>query len=213
VPMAHAPQNSALVTWHDGDAYSLMKVLFWNPAITRVVVLGPGGGASDGFPSTAAVVRPGRGLTTPTGAAVRGPFVFAPDTTVSGDASPRSGFAIVARMPAAVAFGFYNETRYLAEVGRIFAAGGDRGSSVSLLLHSPNRATKRTSVRCADGFRKDVAVGPHVVSATIPVPPGAIRSCWFALTGGAPEHVGRFNLGVKGTISLHPNQPAHPTEG
>jgi hypothetical protein len=116
-------------------------------------------------------------------------------------------------MPKAVAFGFYNETRYLAEVGRIFAAGGDRGSSVSLLLHSPNRATKRTSVRCADGFRKDVAVGPHVVSAIIPVPPGAIRSCWFALTGGAPEHVGRFNLGVKGTISLHPNQPAHPTEG
>jgi hypothetical protein len=213
VPIAHAPDNSALVTWHDGDAFTLMKVLFWNPAITRVVVLGPGAGASDGFPSTAALLGPGGGLTTATGVAVRGPFVFGPDTTVSGDSSPRSGLAILARMPTAVAFGFYNETRYLAEVGRIFVAGGDRGSAVSLLLHSPDRTTKRTSVRCADGFGKNIEVGPQLVSATISVRRGEVRSCWFALTRGNPVRVGRFNLGVKGTISLNPHRTVSPAEG
>jgi hypothetical protein len=213
VPIAHASENSALVTWHDGDAYTLMKVLFWNPAITRVVVLGPGAGASDGFASTAAVLGPGRALTTPTGAAVRGPFVFGPDTTVSGDSSPRTGLAAMPVMPSAIAFGFYNETRYLAEIGRIFALGGDRGSSVSLRLHSPNHTTKRISVRCIDGFRKDIEVGPQPVSATIPVARHQVRSCWFALTRGAPERVGRFNLGVKGTISARPNRSAPPGEG
>ena len=213
VPIAHAPDNSTLVTWHDGDAFTLMKVLFWNPAITRVVVLGPGGGASDGFPSVAAILEPVGGLRTSTGAPVRGPFVFGPDTTVTADASPRSGLAVLPEAPSVIAFGFYNESRYLAEVGRIFAVGGDRGSSVSLLLHSPHRTTKRISVRCTDGFRRDIEVGPHPVSATIPVPRREVRSCWFALTRGAPEHVDRFYLGVKGTISGGPDRSTPPGEG
>ena len=58
-PDIHAPTNSALVTWSDADPYSMMQCLFWNPAITRVLVLGRQH-APDGLPFTAAELRSAR---------------------------------------------------------------------------------------------------------------------------------------------------------
>ena len=80
IPHAGAPSGSSLVTWQDADPYSVMKDLFWNPSITKVVILGPPT-SPDGFPFTAARLNRSGTLTSSTGAVVHGPFVLAPDTT------------------------------------------------------------------------------------------------------------------------------------
>jgi hypothetical protein len=205
-PDIHAPSNSALVTWADADPYSMMQYLFWNPEIARVVVLGAPH-APDGLPFTAARLGPGPEVTSAAGAVVPGPFVFGPDTTVpAGSGSPEapSGFEVRQEIPPAVAFGWYSETRYLAVVGRIFAAGGRRPTSLALRLHSPSSTSKRISIRCANGLRRDIDVRPNGTAATIPIAPGKAQSCWFGLTHGAVARVGRFNLSVKGSIRLVP---------
>jgi hypothetical protein len=202
VPHARAPGASALVTWHGGDPYSLMKTLFWNPQISRVIVLGPGD-ASDGFAYSAADFGPQGQLTKPDGTMLRGPFDFAPDTKVLGaSTATASGFSILQTMPPAVAFGIDAETGYLAVVGRIFATAGPPGSVLTLRLHSPDRIVRTIAVRCAGGYRKEVVVGRAAVRMTIPIARSEGSGCWFGLTRGVPATVGRFNLSVKGSISL-----------
>jgi hypothetical protein len=211
IPRAHAPRGSALVTWHDADPFSLMKTLFWNPAIDRVIVLGPGE-APDGYSYTAAKLARDGALRAEDGLPVPGPYVFAPDTTVLNrtglSAAP---FAVRATVPRAFAFGFYNTTRYLAVVGRIFATGGRSGAAVALRLHSPIPTRRTISIRCANGFRRDLLVGPAPVRSAIPVKPGTVQDCWFGLTRGVPQLVGRFSLSVKGSIRLA--APEGPKEG
>jgi hypothetical protein len=203
VPRAHAAPGSALVTWQDADPYSVMKALFWNPAITRVVVLGEPS-SPDGLPFTAASLGPGRTLTSSSGGAVPGPFVFAPDTTVLGvrGGDGAGQFTNVRSMPVVVALGWYKDSKYLATVGRIFAAGAGPPKIVVAHLYSPNKTTKTISFRCDNGFRSSVVVPPSGVRARVPVARGDSRSCWFGITRGATERVGRFNLSVKGSLAL-----------
>ncbi len=201
IPHAGAPSGSSLVTWQDADPYSVMKDLFWNPSITKVVILGPPT-SPDGFPFTAARLNPNGTLTSSTGAVVRGPFVLAPDTTPLGGAGAASSrpFTILQAMPAGVAFGWGKDGN-VAIVGRIFVRSG-ANSALALGMRSPNRTRKTISLRCDAGVRRDLAVGPAVLHATLPVTANDVRACWFGLTRGTPARAGRFNYSVKGAIRL-----------
>src|SRR5207247_7498829 len=58
VPETGAPRSSALVTSAGADQDTQMEILFWNPGISRVLVIG-GGEASDGYPAIDATLARG----------------------------------------------------------------------------------------------------------------------------------------------------------
>jgi hypothetical protein len=210
IPFARAPSGSALVTWADADPDSLMKTLFWNPSISRVLVLGRAR-SPDPFPVTAVRLNSDGSLSAARGA-VPGPFVFAPDTTVLGSktTATRSSFTIVPRVPVGIAFGWY-KTGYLAAVGRIFVRSHAHPRAVVLRLRTLNGAHNTIAFRCDSGRRRNVEVGPDGVRATVAV--DAEQSCWFGIIRGRLQHVGRFNFAARGTIRLLRDLAGSPGRG
>jgi hypothetical protein len=178
-----------------------MKELFWNPAITRVVVLGPQR-APDGLPFTGGRLTSAGFLVGSNGARIAGPFVLGPDTSALGERPDRAvPFTILAAMPKGVAFGWYKDG-YVAVVGRIFASSGGAQSAVALRLHSLDGGRKTLALRCDSGVRRDLVFGPAGRRAAVSITPRSVRACWFGLTRGTPEHVGRFNFSGSGEITL-----------
>jgi hypothetical protein len=203
VPSAHASNGSSLVTWSAANSFLLMRTLFWNPEISRVVVLSRPH-SPDGLPVIAAHLGRGRRLKSADGSFVRGPFVFGLDTTPLGEGTQTGGqeLTTLKSMPVAIAFGRYRQSGYLGVVGRLVAHANGPNSSLAVRLRSPNGTTKRITFVCDDGFRKDLDVGQTAVDAVIPLKAGVTQDCWFGITRGAIARVGHLDVSVESSIAL-----------
>jgi hypothetical protein len=208
-PHVHAPSGSALVVWSGANRFFLMKTLFWNPRITRVLVLGPGG-APDDFPFTQAALSLNRGLETPSGTALPGPYVFTSDTTVLGGAASQasSGFTVERSMPAGVAFGWFGKLGYFGTVVQVFMTAPDRRTLLLARFKSPSRESETISIRCSGGVHKEIDVGAAVVTEAVQVPRRSRRSCSLRMTRGTPKSMGQYTLSVKGSLALRGSRAA-----
>lgn len=172
VPRLHARPGTALVTLPTSNRFLLMKTLFWNPQVTRVLVLGRGP-AADGWAATDVRLN-AQGLVGPDGRPVRGPFAFDTDTT-----------ALVGPGSARVfLFGLNRTDHYLETLSRLDVAAGERPVEVGLRLVSPSGA-KRIALRCG-GKNRVVTVGTAPTQAVVPVPKQTVRTCRITLVGGSP---------------------------
>ena len=182
----NAPSGAALVTWPGTDRYTLMKTLFWNPTISRVLVLG-GGRASDGSGSDPAVFARA-GIVDDTGHSMSGPFAFGPDTTVfSADFgfSPGDQHGGWLRgSPGAIVLGLDREDGYLSTVAEMFISPQPGRSVVELRLKADTRGRRLTFI-CSSG-RTDVDVWKALEGcADSHRPQCGHRACRVSLTRGA----------------------------
>lgn len=174
IPRLHAPPGAAIVTSPNTNSWLLMKTLFWNRNVTRVLVLGQGS-AADGFAGTDVHLVPGVGLVDRDGKPVVGPFEVDADTFAapSGDR----------RTPALFLFGWSKEDGYLDPVSWLDAATGSRALEARLVLSSVH-GTKEMAIRCGRMTRR-VAVGVGATPVVVRVAARSEVSCRIGLIAGS----------------------------
>jgi hypothetical protein len=195
------PPGTALLTSSGSDRWLLMKTLFWNPDITRVLVLGSGS-AADGFASTA--VRLGRlGLVDGRGRPVPSPLALSADTTASsrpGFESSRQIPAAVRGRPAVLVAGWNRTDHYLDPVSWVYAVAGGRPVELSMRLVS-ERGPKTMSLACGSD-RRSILVGKRPATLRVSVPRGTERACRISLVKGAAVSQGDRLVSVKAQLGL-----------
>jgi hypothetical protein len=204
VPHVHAPQGSALVTFPDTNRFLLMKTLFWNPAITRVAVLGRGA-SPDGYASTGVRLAPGRGFVDGRGRPLHGPFAFDTDTAVATAATHGALPAVLGEAPSVVVSGWNRSDGYLETVSRLIAAAGRRPLDVAMTVVSPDRP-RRVSLRCSNAHRT-YTVGTQPTTLRVLIPARSRRECLVSLVAGTPVVRNNRTVGVRGTrleVRVHP---------
>jgi hypothetical protein len=173
----------------------LTTALFWNPDITRVLVIG--GKSVDGFASARVRLGPG-GRLLAGDAPVRGPVVFQRrlDTVRTRGASTiESGrWGLIADASRAriseLVSGWSSATGAFAPNGQIAAAAeGPRERvqrTVRLWLRDPTPGASSTRLRfeCSDGVTRTVSVGSHARTIRLPLVGRGVASCRFALVSG-----------------------------
>lgn len=176
-----------------------MRALFWNPGITRVLVVG-GGAAPDGFPATPVALAPA-GVLESDGRPVDGPFVAGPGVRVLpgevvGDASP-----VAFRTPVdGVALGWFRGG-YVAPYLLVFGAGGNSGLVIDLRVHGTGHTRKRVTYTC-DGSRLGTyTVGRAPRSILIRVRRHQTSRCELRLIGGSIDVVDGMNVALRGTLT------------
>jgi hypothetical protein len=198
VPRLGAPAGTALVVSPDTSRYLLMKTLFWNPAVTRVLVLGRGP-APDGYASTRVRLVPGRGLVDDRGRVVHGPFAIDTDTVAAAgavDASPGSLPAVLRRAPSVLFFGWNRNDGYLATTALVSAVADAAPVAMTLSLASPT-GTKRVSLVCPRSTRF-ATVGRRPTAIRVVVPAGSTLGCRLSLVRGAPLVHDNRTVAVRG---------------
>jgi hypothetical protein len=201
-PRVDSGSNAAYVTYAQADGVYLMRSLFWNPNITRVLVVG-GGEAPDSYPSTSVTLNPAGGLTDAQGRAVAGPFVVGPGTLVLGQsrALPRAdGLATVQSAPRVIVFGWYRDDDALSPFARFLIAGGSRGTRLELSLQSGRM--KRLELRCSDGPARIVSVGEAATTLTMRSPAQVTTTCELRLVAGTVDVVDGHETSVHGRLRL-----------
>jgi len=148
---ADTRDDAAFVTWAGSDALDLMRTLFWNRNLERVLILGPGG-SSDGFPYRSATVGPGGAvLAAAGGGRLTGPYVFGPDTVVAQRGARwtrrRQALAVEEKAPPLVALGWDARTGIVGPAGRILAAAGARPARSRRAAEEPRRQAEDVPVR------------------------------------------------------------------
>lgn len=196
VPHLDARPGTALVTLRGSNRFLLMKTLFWNPNVTRVLVLGTGPSA-DGWAATDVRLEP-RGLVDLQGHPVRGPFAVDTDTT----AAPVDG------VPRALLFGLNQGDHYLETVSWLDAAAGKRPLEVRLRLVSRS-GTKRIAFRCGDSTRV-ATVGTASTPIVIPIARETMRTCRISLVAGSPVAFRGRTVSVRGRLWIR-EVPARTT--
>lgn len=196
-----APTGSALLVVRTTPPTAVMNTLFWNPKVTRVLVLG-GGHSPDGFRSAAVPLSP-RG-------AAGGPFVLAPDGTAF-DAGGGVSAAVFRRLPPVLLFGWDRDDDYLDTTSFLFAVARHDPLRVLLRLTSGN-GSKSVSFACGD-LRRVVAVGRRPVDVAIEVPPRSDRSCRIDLVRGDVEQRGARAVGVRAAIRVSRGSPGAVAAG
>lgn len=178
-----APPGAALITSSLNNNFVLMKVLFWNPNVSRVLVIG-GTTAVDGFRGTEISVTSRRGLTDSRGQLVPGPFAVDQETTAiesPGDA-PQS---VLRRPPGVLFVGLNSADRYLASAATLYLRSGARPDSVTMDLVSTS-GRKTIGVSCPGALWR-VAVGREPVRVTVPGTANSVRQCRLSLIRGIAD--------------------------
>lgn len=203
IPRLHAPANTALVTSPVTNRWLLMKTLFWNPNITRVLVLGARA-STDGFNSTAVRFQPGRGLVAGNGRPAQGPFAVDTDTFIaaapgSSNGTPPSTVSRAA--PRLLLFGWGRGDGYLETVSWLYAVASRAPVTVTLGLSSSN-GRKRMSIDCGQGPRL-VAVGAHVSQVRLQAQAERELACRISLVEGLPVDYHDRTVSVRARVRLH----------
>jgi hypothetical protein len=185
-----APSGSALLVVRTTPPTAEMNALFWNPNVTRVLVLG-GGPSPDGFRST--VLAP-----SPRGRAER-PFVLAPDGTAF-DGSGRVSAPVFHRLPPVLLFGWDRGDGYLGTTSFLFAVARHDPLRVLLRLTSGS-GSPALSFACG-AFHRVVTVGRRPVDVGIDVPSRSARSCRIDLVRGEVAQRGARLVGVRAAIRV-----------
>lgn len=190
-----APVGSALLATRATTPIRIMTTLFWNPNVTRVLVLG-GGGASDGYASTSVRLGAG-GLVAGDGDPVGAPLVLGPDgtgLTVGGGVSPH----VLRSVPTVLVFGWSRANGYLDSTSFLYVSA--RRQAVDLLIRlRSDHGDKRVSFACTR-LRRVVSVSLRPESVRLSVPAGSLESCRISLIGGAAEKLGVRVVGVRAAI-------------
>jgi hypothetical protein len=191
-----------MLTWRGANPFVLLDTLFWNPNITRVVLIG-GGVASDGLPSIPAQFGSGGTLVAKDRSRIAGPFVIGPDVVVGGVGIPRElpRLATLSELPPLLAFGFRRETDDLGSSGRLYATAAEAPTRVVLRLRSPSRE-KTIGVKCEHGFDRTFRVGTEATPIVVPVPAWTTQSCIVYLMRGGIDRVDGRHVSVEATLSL-----------
>jgi hypothetical protein len=199
VPRLNAPAGTALITSTGTNRFLLMKSLFWNPDITRVLVLGDGR-ASDGYASTKVRLEPGHGLVDRLGRTVPGPFAVDTDTTATSAATfvPRGSMpAVLREAPIVLVFGWNRNDGYLETVTRLYAVANTGPIELTMRLVSPN-GPKTLNLACGR-MRRTVEVGRRPTNTRITVAASSELSCLISLVRGVPLLHSHRTVSVKGT--------------
>jgi hypothetical protein len=204
VPRLHTPTPTAFVTYRSGDPYYLMKSLFWNPQIRRVVVVG-GHPSPDSFASIPAYPGPTGLLTAPSGRPIVGPFAIGPDTIVGNPRIlPDSGDSgTFTKAPTLMVFGWYRNLGMLAPFGRIFASADRVGYRVILRLRS-FRGSEALGLKCGAHPQRIIKFGPSGTEFTIRVPKGTHRDCRFGLAQGTVTDVASNSVIARASLTIAP---------
>jgi hypothetical protein len=206
-PRLHAPPNSAIVTSELTNRWLLMKTLFWNPTVTRVLVLG-GGSAADTFPSTSVRLQPGRGLVGMDGQRVSGPFALDTDTAAAyptSVASRRPLPGVFARSPSVFLFGLNRVDGYLETVSSLEAVAPGRPLRVTIQMTS-DRGQKTMSVTCGRA-RREVVVGSTVTSMSLLVAARSQLLCRIGLVKGAAVSYANRTVSVRARLFVRLASP------
>ena len=200
-PTVHTEAGAAYLTNAEDDSVYMMRSLFWNPAIERVLVVG-GGNAPDGFPAANAMLGSAGGLVSADRSAVRGPYVAGPATLAlgrSGVLTRGAGLASFQESPDVLAFGWYRGDNDLAPFVTLLVAGGSHGRRLEVALSS-NHGTKRLAFGCADGALRTFAVGAAATKFAVRVPAAQVRTCRLRLIQGSVDVVDGHDTSVHGTL-------------
>jgi len=202
-PRVHTEAGAAYLTNAQDDPVYMMRSLFWNPAIDRVLVTGSGD-APDGFPATNVRLEPAGRLVSIAGRAVPGPYVVGPATLALGRSGVLARGARLASFeepPDVIAFGWYRAGGDLAPFVTLVLAGGRHGLRLELALSS-RRGTKRLALGCGDAALRTLTVGATETRFAIRAPPRQIRSCQLRLIQGSVDVVNGHDTSVHGTVLM-----------
>jgi hypothetical protein len=197
-PRVTTPPGSAMLAWEGTNLFFLQETLFWNPAITRVVVLEPGG-APDGLPLTQARLEPGGRLVDSNGEPVEGPFVVGPDTFAVSDSAAgqaRTRLVALVEIPPVLVFGGDRPFGYLGLAGRIFISPTVRASAVTFVVRSDS-GSETLAFRCEGPAARTVDVGTRPSSISLTSARTAVRVCHYRVSqgkvvfGGGPRRTAR----------------------
>lgn len=218
VPRLHAPPGTALITFSGTNRFLLMKTLFWNPEISRVLVLGRGK-AADGYAATNVYLRPPGVFIDPMGKPIDGPFAIDTDTTAASLLHPRAANpSIFSSAPNVVVFGWNRDDSYLETVNHLVAVAGTSPAETTLRLVSA--AGRRTmAIACGTNVRRIAVAGrPRLVR--MHVDPNTKLTCRLSLVRGKPLSYRERTVSVKGTGLVIrrlpapiPSSPGTPTRG
>jgi len=202
IPQLQAPTDAALVTSSTTNRFRLMKTLFWNPNVTRVLSIGSAS-AVDGFAATQVRLVSGRGFVDAAGGTVEGPFAVDSDTfaaapSMTDPTEARSG--VFEQAPALIAFGWNRLDGYLETVSRLYAVATQRPLHIRIALFSSS-GTKKMAFKC--GRSKDeVVVGARTRWVRLSVRPHAELACRIALVRGTPATEGNRTVSVHARLAL-----------
>jgi hypothetical protein len=207
VPHAQLPHGVALVTWPGVVHADIMEVLFWNRAITRVLVLSTEAEARIGLiSSTRARLAPGPTLVAEDGSQLAGPFVIRPDTEViepRSTASRQALLEVLAEIPPVIAFGLNRQSGSLSPVLEIHATNAS-AEPMDLIVGARNEGHRHSAeLRCAGGPRGAIEVGTRQATLAIPLQRGVVKVCRFVVSG-AIQRVGGVPVvvGAEGELRL-----------
>jgi hypothetical protein len=201
-PHISIKDGAAFLTTSADDYAFMERVLFWNPAITRVLVVG-GGDAPDGYGAVDVTLTANRGLAAVTGSREGGPVVVGPTTSVWAS-SPAlrgtNGVEAVTSSPKALVFGYLRRRSYLATYATILLAGGDHGRVLTLRVWSVS-GPKSIAVSCGRRTAR-TAVGSRPTVVRITAPAGSSKTCQVRLVAGSAGSAGGATVSVHAQISL-----------
>jgi hypothetical protein len=195
IPRLDAPPRTALITSQLSNKFLLMKTLFWNPNISRVLSIG-GNGSPDGFASTSVRLAPGAGLVDDHGRPITGPFAVDSDT-VADPGAPAT--AVLQRSPTTIVFGLNRIDGYFETAGSLSAEAGRKPVVVNLRMRSVS-GSKGMSVDCTHS-RRVVTVGARSTNVSIRVPAHSVETCRIALVRGLPITHRRRTVSVQAVVS------------
>ena len=202
VPRLHAPTGTAILTSSVTNRWLLMKTLFWNPQVDRVLVVGKGP-AVDGFAATNVRLVPGVGLVDNHGNRVSGPFAVDTDTVAAPESTLRQSTitpGVLPRAPAVLVFGWNRTDRYLEVVSWFYATAGRRPLNVALTMSSSHGA-KAMSIDCGRN-REVVSVGFAPRTVRLDVPTKTELACRISLVKGSVVPYRNRDVSVRARLTV-----------
>jgi hypothetical protein len=199
IPRVTVPHGAAVLAWAGSDPYYLMKTLFWNRNITRVLILG-GGHAPDGFPAIEANLVPRMGLVGSDRERLPGPYVALPDTVVDRARTPDPvALRRFDGVPQVIAVGWRRTVGYLGTSTRLLIAPARGPLRVTLGLWSPRRH-ETIRWQCNGDPGRSVRLGHRVTTISILTRAGSRWDCRLSLVRGVPTIVGGQLVGIRATL-------------
>ncbi|MGZ4415932.1 MAG: hypothetical protein ACXVRZ_16385 [Gaiellaceae bacterium] len=196
LPRIDAPSDSALLTFPGDDSVQLMKTLFWNPRIGRVLVVG-NGKSPDSFASTGVGLAPGPRFVDLRGGEVAGPYVVGLDavaTVGAGFESNGRSTVLIRRPPSVLIVGWNRVDGYLRPTAFLYAASG-RGPLQIMIRFDALARRSTIDLRCGDEQRRLRFNGRTSIRLAVPV--RSSLSCRISLVRGRLAIVGERLVSIR----------------